>query len=79
MPALSRSAAANGIDMTLDSDVTSLLRLEVQKVVPEQIARIQVVRGRAGAGVAAALPVGPDTPDAPEAAEAAGPAAPVAE
>ena len=33
--------------MTLDSDVTSLLRLEVQKAVPEQVARIQVVRGTA--------------------------------
>jgi pilus assembly protein CpaB len=48
-PALSRTAAAQGLDMTLDSDVTSLLRLEVQKAVPEQVSRIQVVRGRGNA------------------------------
>jgi pilus assembly protein CpaB len=79
LPALSRSAAENGIDMTLDSDVTSLLRLEVQKVVPEQVARIQVVRGRGGAGVAEALPLGPEATEAPEAPAAAETAEPVAE
>ena len=45
--------------MTLDSDVTSLLRLEVQKVVPEQVSRIQVVRGR-GSGLAETRPLKAD-------------------
>lgn len=40
-------------DMTLDSDVTSLLRSEVQRTVPEQVSRIQVVRGASGSGVTA--------------------------
>ena len=55
-PSLGRTAAAQGLDMTLDSDVTSLLRLEVQKAVPEQVARIQVVRGR-GNGLAETRPL----------------------
>lgn len=62
-PSLGRTAAAQGLDMTLDSDVTSLLRLEVQKAVPEQVARIQVVRGR-GNGLAETRPLKRDT-DAP--------------
>ena len=65
-PSLGRTAAAQGLDMTLDSDVTSLLRLEVQKAVPEQVSRIQVVRGR-GSGLAETRPLrreadGADTP-----------------
>jgi hypothetical protein len=59
-PALGRRAAPSRVDMTLDSDVTSLLRLEVQKTVPEQVARIQVVRGPARAGLAEARPVNTD-------------------
>lgn len=61
-PSLGRSAAAQGLDMTLDSDVTSLLRLEVQKAVPEQVARIQVVRGR-GNGLAETRPLRRDAGD----------------
>lgn len=73
-PALSRTAAAQGLDMTLDSDVTSLLRLEVQKVVPEQVSRIQVVRGRGGSGLAETRPVKADetAEDAPEPADPEG-------
>jgi pilus assembly protein CpaB len=56
-PALGRQVAPGDLELTLDSDVTSLLRLEVQKTVPEQVARIQVVRGRGGAGLAETLPV----------------------
>lgn len=56
-PALGRAAAYDGLEMTLDSDVTSLLRLEVQKVVPEQVTRIQVVRGPARAGMAETRPL----------------------
>ena len=59
-PALGRTAAAQGLDMTLDSDVTSLLRLEVQKIVPEQVSRIQVVRGR-GSGLAETRPLEDDS------------------
>lgn len=58
-PTLGRTAAAQGLDMTLDSDVTSLLRLEVQKAVPEQVSRIQVVRGR-GSGLAETRPLKQD-------------------
>lgn len=72
-PALSRTAAAQGLDMTLDSDVTSLLRLEVQTAVPEQVARIQVVRGR-GSGLAETRPLGQD-----DEAEANAPADPEGE
>lgn len=67
-PALGRRAAPSRVDMTLDSDVTSLLRLEVQKTVPEQVARIQVVRGSARAGLAEARPVKTDDETAAEAA-----------
>lgn len=77
-PALSRTAAAQGLDMTLDSDVTSLLRLEVQKVVPEQVSRIQVVRGR-GSGLAETRPLKQqDDPEAgnAEVADAPAPADP---
>jgi pilus assembly protein CpaB len=56
-PALGRQAAPGSLDLTLDSEVTSLLRLEVQKTVPEQVARIQVVRGRGGTGLAETRPV----------------------
>lgn len=66
MPALSRTIAAQGLDMTLDSDVTSLLRLEVQKAVPEQVSRIQVVRGSGRTGLAETRPA----KDAEEAAPA---------
>lgn len=66
-PSLGRTAAAQGLDMTLDSDVTSLLRLEVQKAVPEQVSRIQVVRGR-GNGLAETRPVKLDAGDAGDAA-----------
>ena len=66
-------AAAQGLDMTLDSDVTSLLRLEVQKVVPEQVSRIQVVRGR-GSGLAETRPMQAEeeTDDAAEPADPEG-------
>ena len=72
-PALSRTAAAQGLDMTLDSDVTSLLRLEVQKAVPEQVSRIQVVRGR-GSGLAETRPARAEeqTDDAAEPADPEG-------
>ena len=73
-PALSRTIAAQGLDMTLDSDVTSLLRLEVQKAVPEQVSRIQVVRGSGRTGLAETRPAkdapGEATADAAEPAAA---------
>jgi pilus assembly protein CpaB len=59
-PALSRQAAPRREDMTLDSDVTSLLRLEVQSTVPEQVSRIQVVRGTGRTGLAETRPIRTD-------------------
>jgi pilus assembly protein CpaB len=56
VPARSRAAAPGELQLTLDSDVTSLLRLEVQKTVPEQVARIQVVRGPGGSALAETRP-----------------------
>lgn len=47
---------AEAADMTLDSDVTSLLRREVQETVPEQVSRIQIVRGRGRVVLAETLP-----------------------
>ncbi len=70
-PALGRSAAAQGFDMTLDSDVTSLLRMEVQKAVPEQVSRIQVVRGPGRNSLSETRPLRTDEPT--DAAEPAGP------
>jgi pilus assembly protein CpaB len=59
-PALGRTAPPQDVEMTLDSDVTSLLRLEVQRAVPEQATRVQVVRGPARAGMATIRPVKAD-------------------
>ena len=75
-PALSRTAAAQGLDMTLDSDVTSLLRLEVQKVVPEQVSRIQVVRGRGGNSLSETRPLKDGAPMADATAPASAAEAP---
>jgi pilus assembly protein CpaB len=56
LPALARLGVPAHVDMTLDSDVTSLLRLEVQQTVPEQVSRIQVVRGSARTALAETQP-----------------------
>lgn len=60
-------------NLTLDADVTSLLRAEVQRTIPEQVSRIQVVRGSSRTGVATIPPAsGAETP-APQAEGAAPP------
>ena len=56
--------------MTLDSDVTSLLRLEVEGGARAGLA-IQVVRGR-GSALAETRPPGPVTPMAAEPADPEG-------
>lgn len=61
---LSAARSAGDAGMTLDSDVTSLLRREVQEAVPQQVSRIQVVRGRASNSLAETLPP-PADPAAP--------------
>jgi pilus assembly protein CpaB len=78
-PSLGRQSAPGQLELTLDSDVTSLLRLEVQKTVPEQVARIQIVRGR-GSGLAETRPAKTDgAGEAPAGEEAASPADPEGE
>lgn len=62
-------------DLTLDADVTSLLRAEVQRTIPEQVSRIQVVRGSSRSGIAMTPPVVGETP-VPQVEGAAAPAQP---
>ncbi len=60
-------------DLTLDADVTSLLRAEVQRTIPEQVSRIQVVRGSSRAGVTTIPPVSGGDAAAPQVEGAASP------
>ena len=67
----SRRALPDMGNLTLDADVTSLLRAEVQRTIPEQVSRIQVVRGSSRGGITTLPPVNGEDAPAPLVEDAA--------